>query len=324
MLTVHLITKNNQKTIESTLKSISILNPKILVGDCGSKDNTIDICKKYNAKIINLYEAPRNELRKMLSKHSETECNLWIEPWEVIIQNDPEIKKLNNKFGYARILQGNLINWDIRFWKGECNFVNPIFERIETEKASNTKIILSSKFNLNFPETWDKIQKWKNDNPLSFQPFYYQSCLLLANGKYDDFLKTAEHYLFLEKEPTMSAIMTRYYYAMIQVIEKKSVRPALQNLNICLCVKPLMAEFWCLTGDVYYHLLQNFSLAKEFYENAIILGSKRLEVGDYWPMDLPKYKKYPNMMIESCNKILNNQSDYIVTKFGPQDGLSQQ
>jgi hypothetical protein len=104
--------------------------------------------------------------------------------------------------------------------------------------------------------------------------------------------------------------MTRYYYAFVQLTQKRAVRPTLQNLNICLCLKPLMAEFWCLSGDVYYHILSQFELAKEFYENALILGSKRLN-DDIWPMDVSKYKKYPTMMIDSCDKILKKKADFI-------------
>ncbi len=93
----------------------------------------------------------------------------------------------------------------------------------------------------------------------------------------------------------MSATMTRYYYAMVKLTQKAH-KPALQNLNLCLCAKPLMAEFWCLMGDVYFYLLGKPDSAKEFYENAIVLGARRLQ-SDRWPMDFSKYRKYPERML---------------------------
>ncbi len=107
----------------------------------------------------------------------------------------------------------------------------------------------------------------------------------------------------------MPSIMNRYYYALICLQKTTKVKPTLQNLSVCLSVKPLMAEFWCLLGDVYYHRLRKFDFAKEFYENAILLGSRRLKL-DKWPMDVSKYKDYPEKMINSCNKIIEAKSFY--------------
>jgi len=104
--------------------------------------------------------------------------------------------------------------------------------------------------------------------------------------------------------------MIRYYLALAYLIHHRKVKPALQNINLCLCAHPLMAEFWCLIGDVYYHLLKRFDYAKDFYENAIILGARRLKK-DKWPMDISKYESYPKKMIESCDQITSNFSHFV-------------
>lgn len=313
MLTVQILTRNNQNTIQATLESIVHLNPKILIGDFDSTDNTVSICKKYGAQIFNVTKKSRNEARSFLLYQNPSKYNLWIEPWETILQKSSDYTQFDSEFGFVRIVQGQIITWEIRLWKKECRFVNPIFERVDSEIGTNTNMVLSSQGSLDTHYCMDKLQKWKLDEPLSNQPYYYQACLLLSDGKYDDFLSIADHYLFKEKQPTASVIMLRYYYAMVQLMQKKAVRPALQNLNLCLCAKPLMAEFWCLTGDVYYHLLHKFTLAKEFYQNAILLGSKRLR-SERWPMDVSKYRKYPLMMIDSCDKIMNTKADYVMNK----------
>ncbi len=77
---------------------------------------------------------------------------------------------------------------------------------------------------------------------------------------------------------------------------------------VCLAKKPTMAEFWCLLGDVYYDA-KDYDKAKEFYENAVILGSRRLK-DDGWPMEISKYKEYPQKMIEACKKIKTSSKLY--------------
>jgi tetratricopeptide (TPR) repeat protein len=62
-----------------------------------------------------------------------------------------------------------------------------------------------------------------------------------------------------------------------------------------------MSEFWCLLGDCYY-AIKDYEKSKSFYENALILGNKRLK-NDGWPLEISKYKDYPQKMIESCDKI---------------------
>ena len=304
MITAHILTKNNIKTIQKTLESISGISTKILIGDYGSNDGTIEICKKFNTKIIDVQKLPRNIARKKLSDSSESEINFWIEPWETFLKNESAIKNFKNDTGYIRILQNNFIYWDVRIWRNNCDFLNPIFEKIDDSKSADTSCIFLSQGSSYCNDDYNQIQKWKKENPLSKEPLYYESFLLLSQGKYDDFLKSADLYLFYEKKESISSIMTRYHYAYVQLIHKKQFKPVLQNLNLCLCSKPLMAEFWCLKGDVYYHLLKKYTFAKEFYENAKILGSKRLS-SDKCPMDISKYEKYPSKMIESCNAILN-------------------
>lgn len=309
MITVQILTKNNQKTIQATLESLKILNPTIVVGDYSSTDDTLNICAKYNAKIYNVEGKNRSQARSFLNSQSKNDWNLWIEPWETWFQSTLSLSDINSKYGYVRVLHGQMLTWEIRLWNQSCNFINPVFEQIQASNAKSTNAILYSHGSLDDCYAMECLQQWKLENPLSSQPYYYQSCILLAQEKYDDFLTSAEHFLFLEKETTVPVVMTRYYFAMVQLLKKRAYKPALQNLNLCLCSKPLMAEFWCLTGDVYYHLLNKFNLAKEFYENAILLGSKRL-ASDRWPMHISKYNKYPNMMIESCEKIINTRSNF--------------
>lgn len=311
MITVQILTKNNEKTIKNTLESIQILKPKIIIGDLGSTDKTVAIAKNFDVNVVSIRDMTRDKAREHLSSYNKNDWNLWIEPWEIIFQNANSYNNIKKDFGYVRVLNNQILNWEIRLWKKNCNFINPIFETIDEKDADSCSMIISSRGSeLDTSNYFEHLNKWKKEDPLSAQPYYYQACLLLSEKRYDEFLKIAEYYLFLNKTNQIPAVMLRYYYSFVQMTQKKLVKPTLQNLNLCLSANPLMAEFWCLMGDVYYHLLHKFDIAKEFYENAIILGSNRLSF-DLWPMDISKYNKYPKKMIFSCDNILNTKSNYI-------------
>jgi glycosyltransferase involved in cell wall biosynthesis len=290
------------------LESVLFLKPKIVVVDYGSVDKTLSICEEFKAKIIPVSGVARNEARMLAS--NESGWNLWIEPWEILLKKIDIDKIAGGDFGYVRIIQNNILNWEIRLWNKKCDIINPVFETIETkQKIDFTTGVLSSHGGSNIFENAGLLEEWMSSDPLSKSPHYYKCCLLLSEGKYDEFIEMSKHYLFLDKTNSVSSLMIRYYLSIVFLTQKKMVVPTLQNINICLCKKPLMAEFWCVLGDVYYHLINNFYYAKEFYENAIILGSKRLDK-DIFPMDIKKYKKYPRSMIDSCNKILEKESNY--------------
>ena len=142
---------------------------------------------------------------------------------------------------------------------------------------------------------------WQKINPTTADSYYYESMIHLSKFRYDEFLRSANHFLFLSRETTMPVILTRYYMAMAYVA-KKNPHEAFANLIICLSAKPLMAEFWCLLGDIYYFLQRDFNKAFWFYKAAIALGSRR-NIGDTWPVQLSKYNDYPLRMIESCKMI---------------------
>ena len=302
MITVQILTKNNAKTIAKTLESVQSLNPTIIVGDMGSKDRTIDICDNFGVHIIRLDDRDRSKGRNRLIDESPDGLQMMIQPWEILAQGHQNIQE-----GYASILTGQVVSKEIRFWI-EGQFINQTYERLESESNKETRVLFYSIGSRDYEEDLRLIEIWKATDTRISAPYYYQACCQMALGRYEEFLKTVEHFLFLDKEST-SAIMARYYLAMVHLIHKKHARPVLQNINLCLCARPLMAEFWCLMADVYYHLLKKFDQAKEFYENALILGQRRLAT-DKWPMDISKYGVYPRKMIESCKNIKDNKSIY--------------
>lgn len=307
MLTAHLLTKNNRETVVNAIESVKSSVDLVLVGDLGSTDETVDICKSMGAQVKILGDRPRNEARNLLSSYAQ-EINFFIEPWEVLVRGHDLLKRIHDT-SYVKVLQEKFLSKEIRLWKAGNHFVNPVYERIDCPTDIEYDVVISSEGRQDHREILEWFQYWKETEPLSPTPYYYEACTLLMLGEYDKFLTMSEHFMFLSKTESMALTMNRYYYALVQMMYKKSAKPAMQNINLCLCEKPLMAEFWCLMGDVSYHLLHRFVDAKNFYENAMILGSRRLE-NDKWPMDLSKYRSYPTRMIKSCEVITSQSTTF--------------
>jgi tetratricopeptide (TPR) repeat protein len=312
-LTAQILVKNNELTIERCLKSILPLNCKILIGDIGCKDKTIDICQKYNCEITRIplndnFSLARNHLKDL----SKTQWNFFIEPWEQFLYGNEEVSNLRSKEKKSlkvNCVQGDLVTKQTRIWHSsyELNFINPVFETIKG-LADQTSIYFSVGVHNNQKLYLDLAEKWKKESPLSPETLYYLSCCHLTAKNWDAFINYANLFLYQTKEQNMAFIMTNYYCSMVYCYIKKNYQESIRFLMPCLAMKPTMAEFWCLLADIFYATKQ-YKKASSFYENALILGSKRLNSDDY-PMEISKYKEYPQKMIESCEKIKDSTKLY--------------
>lgn len=311
-LNIYVPTRNNRATVEQCLASVAPLGGRACVVDFGSTDGTVEACERSGATVVRHADAPdRSAVLNQVLRRNKSGWNLLIYPWEVLVQGHDRLRQASRRSYYVSVFQESLLFKDVRLWQsGE--FVNPIYEYVKTEAGDELPVYLYSAGRSDYDYCLEMVQQWKAMKPTSPDPYYYQACTLLAQKKNLEFLKVAEHYIFLDNRSETSNVMNRYYYAVVHLQQFQKVKPVLQNVNLCLCVKPLMAEFWCLIGDVYYHRLKKFDLAREFYENAMLLGSRRLK-SDKWPMDLSKYQAYPQRMIESCNAIIQARSFYSST-----------
>jgi glycosyltransferase involved in cell wall biosynthesis len=310
-LTIQILTKNNEKTIKNSLTSAKNTGAKLFLADLGSTDKTTEICEKNGVPFERFIDLPHDQVRNILAEKSKTKWQMRLDPWETIIRGYKELNNLTEPAYYCSIIEnGKSLRKEIRIWdKERIKHTNPVFEMINYKTESELNLVLSSSGHFDFNYIKSCLEKWKNSKPFISQPVYYESCILLSEGNYEEFLKRSEHYMILDNSRSMSSVMNHYYYALVQVIYKKNTKKAMQNINLCLSEKPLMAEFWCLQGDICYHLLREFKKAKIFFENAILLGSRRLK-SDKWPLEIEKYKEYPEKMIKSCDSILNEKGYY--------------
>lgn len=280
------------------------LESKIVVGDLGSSDDTLDICSKYNVEFIEASSRKRCDIRNSMIESCKTPWIFYIEPWEILASGGSAIKNLKPDAYSVKIFQGDIITKETRIWhkSKRLKFIQPIYESLtDHESTPLPAVVLSSMPNI-AEDMSKEIEEWANGNPISKEPYYYKAFMYLRQNRYDKFLEAAKEYLFREKTG-MPSIMMQYYVSKIQFY-MGNVAEASRGVVSCLVVKPLMAEFWCLLGDIYYKI-KEYKKAICYYENALVLGKHRL-VEDAWPIEISRYKTHPNKMIQSCKDIVLN------------------
>lgn len=316
-ISTQIITKNNEYTIETCLQSVLPLGGEILIGDNNSEDATLQICKQYGVEVVNIVFGKNfSKSKNALIEHTKLPWCLSLEPWEVIATGHSAIKDVKTPTSHSfQVLQGNVMTKETRLWHKslDLQFINPVFETLDSSTTIQLPgvLIYSNKMHEDYQEKLDIIKVWIKNNPLDQEPHYYEAFTHLGKGDYKNFLIAADKYLFHNKSG-MSAIMMQYYVATTQLYVFSNTELAVRNIIPCIALKPLMAEFWCLIGDIYYKI-NEYKRAILYYENATILGKRRLQA-DEWPVEIIKYKQYPLEMIENCKHMLDKSTILINTK----------
>ena len=264
-----LVTKNNSKTLEKTLKS---LPGKILAIDLNSNDNTLDILKKYNVEYLTK-SLDRQNARNELTKIAETEWVFHIEPWEILAET---IKSTES--GYVQIFNNTLITKETRFWNKKqfnLNFENPLYPQVPDHIKNDSGAILSSSGpNLTLEEGLEIIEKWSKSEPKNKFIPYYKSFLYWDNKQYKQFISAAEEYLYFKNQPTTEVLNLKYCLANVYFYVNNNPKKATEVIMECIVTQPSMAEYWCFMGDIL-SFLGKYDKAKAFYNNALIVGEKR-------------------------------------------------
>lgn len=302
------MTKNNSKTIEKCLTSIFSIDCKIIIGDLGSTDDTLKICKKFDCEMYDIeWDDDFSKAKNQIIEKSSSKWVFFIEPWEFLIQGHDKIQLLNEENAVStaylvQVMQAKNITKEVRIWSKEnsLKFKNPVHEHVDIQCSNLMPVMLFSQENPDAGKRIEMINKWMKDKPALSAPYYYKACNLLLMGKHEEFINEANRYLFQENKGK-SVVMMKYYLAIV-LLQKKKYAESIQQILPCLAVRPLMSEFWCLLGDIYYQM-KEYRKSKSLYLNGVLMGEKRLS-NDDWPVDLKKYKEYPNEMISSCEKIL--------------------
>ena len=286
--------------------------PAIIIATQGQNNDWRSRKQKYNTEIIKLsINDDISQARNHLIKNCNTFWHFVIEPWEYLAETDEISNSLFNspEVYKANVLQGDILTKEIRFWHLSKNIIyeNPVYETVKSN-GQELGLYLFSQGGKRTINTIDILNKWQTKSPLSPDPIYYRALTELIQKNWDAFLNYADLFVHMQKKQDISYFMTLYYTAMVLCYIKKDYQKAIQNLSLCIIKNPTMAEFWCLLGDIYY-ATNEFKKASCFYDNARLLGSRRLNKCEF-PMEISKYKEYPEKMIAACESSVNNMNVY--------------
>lgn len=309
MLTIQILTKNNEKTIAKTLDSLGGLDARIVVGDLGSNDSTAKICSERGAEVIKIkWEEDYSKARNSLMSEG---INMYLEPWEVLASGHERMSETsgNNR---VYVISGNVVSKEIRIWK-DLKFRNPVYESIEDETADCTPEVVIASIGPR-PDRREENslinERWIRSNPTSPDPYYYMAMSRLSERRYEDFFMFSRQHLAMSKKFTESTLMLNYYMAQVE-LHVGDIKSAANNLVGCLSLRPEMSEFWCLLGDILYKSGQ-YKKARHMYENATIIGKRRRN-DDVFPIEIAKYRDYPRKMIKNIYEI-EEQTELLGTK----------
>jgi glycosyltransferase involved in cell wall biosynthesis len=308
VITIQILTKNNEKTIEKCLQSLESLDADIIIGDLGSTDNTLSLCSQH--RIVNLPSCNNySNIRNSIVDMSRTDWQMYIEPWESITSGQDQLlwslTQPQDAYKLYKI-QGKVVTKETRVWKKSFGrvFTRPVYEAIEPEANGKfMNCVIAGAAPSNFEDNMRILNQWKKDSPHTPDVDYYLACTYLSVGRYSEFFGCAKKFIFRTKEFSMANLMTNYYMASVYLL-KKETEECMKHIVVCLANQPTFAEFWCLLGDIFIQRKQ-FQRAVAFYENAILFGSKRSN-DDAHPIDVSKYKDYPEEMIAFCNQLHQN------------------
>lgn len=306
MLTVHVVTKNNVHSIQKTLESVKPLNCPIKIIDLGSNDGTPSLIRRLGYSVEHM-EAEGRDTALSKTTH-ESGWHFLIRPGETLADGHRVLQNFRGVAANVRLIRDSFISYEVRVWTGSTSFNNPVwpYPTVTSDKLIGVNLFGSDN-NLN---ALNEVNTWQSRTPTLGEPRFCKAMIQFSQGRYKDFMHEADQYIFLEKNHLSKSItMVRYHYALANLLTGGKAQDSLKQLNLCVCVAPLMAEFWCAMGDVYYHKLNRFEDAMQMYENAIFLGSKRMST-DLWPMDITKYEEYPQQMIDSCLKLISHRAIY--------------
>jgi tetratricopeptide (TPR) repeat protein len=308
-ITVILLNKGSGN-LSVSLDSANELHPQqIILGTFSAIKPHLKEVLVIDSKNSANYSSVLNELQEM----AKTDWILYLKDNERILQFNEHMPNLVMKpqeiYGF-QILQDDVIIKEVRLWnkkERKVSFKNPVFEKPNAEPTQILDVILYQQ-KADDPNIVKNLDLWKRAMPLSVDVHYYRAFMDLAQKNFLEFKRNINQYFFSIKRVDIPSVMARYYLSLVQGVVENHTQEAITNIVACLAENPLMAEFWCLLGDIFVKG-GKFDQAITFYENAMILGCRRPQQ-DFWPMHISKYTEYPTEMIEKCKAAISHTEIY--------------
>ena len=300
----------HEDSIENLIETIKSLKNEVDdIYIISTKENLKEIEEK-NIIIIkdNFFENDYSSIRNKNLKYLPENLLLHINVGEVLLTTSIKKHLENQSYKVSVIYDSTIVKESRICTKNDFIFTNKVFESIENQDFILNKNIFIKSVKTKKNNFQKILNQWHIKEPLNNQIVYYKALNYLINKEYDNFICEAEKFLFNKNIKEENEILIRYYISLILLYKNKNKNKIIQNIITCIAKMPQMSEFWCFVGDYWYEN-KNFYTAKKFYEFAVVAGKER-NIHDDWFLIPEKYKKYPNKMIESCNKILENQTKF--------------
>lgn len=336
-LSICMIVKNEESNIDRCLNSIKDIADEIVIVDTGSTDNTIDICKSYNAKIINkLWNNDFSEARNISLDHATKDYILFLDADEEIPKEDiNKIKSLlNNKTlaeGYFLRLV-NIINENsvgdyvvFRLFKNnpKYRFTGKIHEQIANsiQQLNNKKCIETLDlriFHYGYdPNTVDIQKKYKrNINILNTykeeeKDAYYYYVLGNEYSRITDYEKSIYYYEKAIKKLDMKYNYIFYPYLILNTVKAYSnTKQFYKELKFIESIKSTTPDF----KDLY------FMECLAYIECGKV--TKALEsLENYIKCPINKIYEYPNNRFENVYDINEMKERLLSASTGQNDSL---
>ncbi len=304
-LSLHCLNNDNPTATIKTLTAAKKHIPNIIAGDISNSDELKVFCATHRIKYIKLsINDNMSKCQNSLIDASDEKWHMHLNPGEIptnfeeigeITEGDPAVYRIP-------CVQSGWLNKEVRIYHRDmgCRFTNPIFESIEFTDARFLEVYVTGGVSGTSKHTTRILEEWNNNQPMAIQPKYYTALNLLMEGKQQAFINSARNYLFLDQSQSIPNTMMRYYLACALAGASQTRKEAAKCIVACLSAFVLMAEFWCLLGDLCL-ADDSYQRAKSFYRNAMSLGSQRRK-DDPWPMHISKYQKHPAAMIAACDE----------------------
>lgn len=296
MLTIHVLTRDNIETVGRCLEAALKVADEVVVGDLGSVDGTPELCRGLGARVVPV--GPSDDLSAVRNSLLGPGFNMYLEPWESVVRGLEAVRDMDGCRSFY-VVQGPVVSKQVRLWD-RGRFVNPVFERVSGcgEAEVTPSVVIMSSGAPDFRKSNTRAcRAWAEARPTSPEAHYYLACSLLAEGDLVGFESEATKYLSMDKEGGDSSILMNYYMSRVEM-QRGDYGGASRRAMACLGARPTFAEFWCLLGDMLY-MRGKFDKAKEMYENARIIGTRR-RGDDSFPIEVFKYGAYPRDMEEKC------------------------
>ena len=110
--------------------------------------------------------------------------------------------------------------------KKYAKFENIVCETIYGPKKSSNGIIFSDNYS-NLKRDFELSKSWLAKSPAAPEPYYYHACLSLASGNYQEFLKSANTYLFIEKKSSPQINLINYYLSNYYCYHEKDAQKSI-------------------------------------------------------------------------------------------------